>query len=86
MANFYGIDGTFKQIKNPTLEQLQKVVGGYIEASPITKNLWLVVQDDGANRLPLNLFIMEHISSEMGIPLAHPIYGNALICTFEELN
>jgi hypothetical protein len=92
MATFFGTDGTVEERKPATgdsftLEELQAVVGGFIEVvSPIGKNIGkiLVINEEGKlMELPLN----ENATRAMGGNLFPGDYisGNAILCTSEEM-
>jgi len=79
MATVIKVDGTIEELKNPTLEDFQKAVGGYIEALNIGSGKYLVVNEEGLMmNLPLN-------KSATAIWRNGPIVGNAVICTKKEL-
>jgi hypothetical protein len=67
------LDGTF------SLTRLQQLVGGEIELVTLRTDDVLVVQKDSWFRLPHNM----NASSLAG--LKPPVYGNAVICTLEEI-
>lgn len=77
-------DGVPKNGRNFTLDELQTLVGGYIEALNAVDGRLMIVNEDGLNlQLPIN----EQATQLAGQPLPPPgvIVGTALLCTREEL-
>ena len=76
------VDGREKFIepKNGTdfsLEELQTIVGGYIEIVPLGDNRIMVVNEEGhLQNLPTNL-VASFITAQFGI---FDIVGNVLVC------
>lgn len=88
MAKLYKTDGTIYTV-NPsngsdfTLEELQEMVGGYIEILNLHNDNIIVVNEEGKlERLPLNEAATKIIRLS---GYADYIVGNALICTSEEV-
>lgn len=66
------VDGTIKQIeKEPTLDEMQKIVSGYIERVIMGKNSLWVNEDGQSKRLKINV-----LASEI---LNRIIVGNAIL-------
>jgi hypothetical protein len=80
MAKVIQVDGTTYEMENPTLEKLQLVVGGYIEALNLGNGKYLVVNEEG---LMQRLAINPSASRLWG---RGPIVGHVVICTNKELN
>ena len=81
MAKIIKSNGTEEEIvidKQNSLEQLQKIVGGYIEVVPIAGGKTLVVNEEGLlQQLPLNY---------KASAIAHgTIVGDVVLCTLEEM-
>ena len=80
------VDGReeFIEPKNGTdfsLEELQAIVGGYIEINPLDDELIMVVNEEGKiNCLPLNVRATCIVN---GAGIADTIVGNVLICRSE---
>lgn len=81
MATIIKTSGETVEISKPTLEDLQKAVGGYIEAVTLPNGKVMVVNEEGLlNDLPINLV-------GCGLfPSATPIVGDIVICTVAEMN
>lgn len=80
MATIIKTDGTTQEIEKPSLERLQEIVGGYIEALRLKGGMFLVVNEEGLiRRLPVN----RKASVIYG---RGTIVGDAVICTRKELN
>lgn len=81
MATIIKVDGTMEEItidKQNSLEQMQKIVGGYIEVIPIAGGKTLVVNEEGLlQQLPIN-----HKASAL---YSGTIVGDVILCTLEEL-
>jgi hypothetical protein len=82
MAEIIRVQGRLGEtIDNPTLEQLQDIVGGYIQAVYLGYGRYLVVNEEGKLMgLPVNLAATALVS---GVDV---IVGHAVICTKEELD
>jgi hypothetical protein len=75
---------TEKREGKPTLETLQKIVGGYIEIVRLSQKLSMVINEDGIRLgLPTNKEATRHYASVGG---RNDIVGNAVLCTNSELN
>lgn len=89
MAKFYRYDGIIEDVtpKNGndfTLEEMQAMVGGYIETLSLTDGKWIVVNEEGKlHNLPLN-FNATKIIRDNGYN--DYIVGNAIICNNNEIN
>lgn len=89
MAKLYKRDGIIEDIKPQNgsgflLEELQAMVGGYIETLCLAEGKWIVVNEEGKlQNLPLN-FQATKIIREYGY--ADYIVGDALICDPNEIN
>lgn len=80
MATIIKTDGTRIEIIKPTLADLQNIVGGYIEALNLGNKTYLVVNEEGRlEGLALNTAATKIYRRDM-------IVGNAVLCTFDELN
>jgi len=81
MATIIKVDGTMEEItidKQNSLEQMQKIVGGYIEVVPVAGGKTLVVNEEGLlQQLPIN-----HKASAL---YNDTIVGDVILCTLEEL-
>jgi len=79
MATVIKVDGTTEELKEPTLQALQKAVGGYIEALNLGNGKYMVVNEEGLMmRLPIN-------KSATAIWRYGEIVGNVVLCTKKEL-
>ena len=79
MAKVIQVDGVTYEIKKPTLEKLQEIVGGYIEDLRLPNGKHMIVNEDG--RLE-GLMMNPHASILYG----NPIVGNVIICSKGELD
>jgi len=81
MATIIKVDGTMEEItidKQNSLEQMQKIVGGYIEVVPVAGGKTLVVNEEGLlQQLPINYKASALYNCT--------IVGNVILCTLEEL-
>lgn len=88
MAKLYRYDGIIEDVtpksgSDFTLEEMQAMVGGYIETLSLTDGKWIVVNEEGKlNNLPLN-FNATKIIRDNGYN--DYIVGNALICNNNEI-
>ena len=89
MAKLYRSNGIIEDVtpKNGndfSLEEMQAMVGGYIETLSLNDGKWIVVNEEGKlNNLPLN-FQATKIIRDCGY--ADYIVGDALICNNGEIN
>jgi hypothetical protein len=61
------------------LDELQQLVGGYIEFVPVNEQGWLVVNEDGKlKNLPENPKATQLFN--------HPICGVAMLCSVDEVD
>lgn len=80
MAKLYKVDGTVELIEptngvNWTLEELQALVGGYIEIVRTVDNTFLILDEEGTikNKLPNRIATERYIYGEMFV-----IVGDAI--------
>jgi hypothetical protein len=66
-----------------TLEELQSLVEGYIEIVPLTKNIIMVVNEEGKGMLPPNPAATVIAKAQNAIFPYDYIAGNALMCPSE---
>lgn len=78
--------------QHPTLQELQEIVGGYIEIVYVMyggKRVQLIVNEDGhAMRLPLNREATHiyHVTAALrGYRTCHPIVGNAVLLVGQDI-
>lgn len=83
MAKVIHVDGTITEITNPSLQDLQGAVGGFIETTLAIDDKILVVNEEGKLQgLPVN----PAASQLLKFPLSDVIVGDAVLCTYEELD
>jgi len=88
MATIYKTDGTVEEIqpkngKGFKLEELQEIVGGYIETIYLKNGMVMVVNEEGKiNNLPLNKNATVYVHAH---DFADVIVGNALVCKQNEI-
>jgi len=80
MAKVIRVDGIIYDLHSPTLEDLQRAVGGYIEILSLGDKMYLVVNEEGKLQ---NLHTNEAATMIYGHDI---IVGPAVLCTFKELN
>ena len=79
MAKVIQVDGTTYELEEPTLQNLQKVVGGYVEVLNLGSGKYMVVNEEGLlQKLPPN----PSASKLWGRGI---IVGNVVICSKKEL-
>lgn len=75
-----GKEPIVKTIKH-TLEEMQKLVGGYIETVRIAEDILLIVNESGMiDELPVNF--VTYVSRNGAIVPVHAIHGNVLFTAF----
>ena len=87
MAKIYRVNGTVENIEpvNKTdfsLEELQKIVGGYIEVVPVFKNKYIVVDEEGRMK---NYKHNETASRLVFGQVNGDIVGDMLLCEQNEI-
>lgn len=96
MAKIIYASGLVKEVKPAngkwfTLEEKQRIVGGYIEIIPTREGNWLVINEEGKlNHLPVNkeatlLYAYGIVVKEDGFALTDVVVGDVLYCTEKEL-
>jgi hypothetical protein len=78
MAIVINMNGATYEIQKTTLDVLQGIVGGYIEALKMKDGNLMVVNEEGLMKnLPVNPYA--------SLLYGSPIVGNAVVCSKEEL-
>lgn len=91
MATIYTTDGnTVKIFPNPgprfSLEEMQNIVGGYIELISL-KNGYMIVNEEGKiYNLPYNEYATDLAHKSRGIFPNDYIVGNVLVCSIDEID